>query len=593
MIRFEGVSKIYSTDVVLKNINWEIKKGEKVGLVGSNGAGKSTQFKILIGEEEQTSGTIIKEGNPKIAHLKQEFDCNLNFSVRQELESSFKDIQIVAIKLLEIENKMKSLDIKKNSDELEIFVNQLAKYQAKFEALGGYKMQSDVEKILPKLGFSIEDADKLVGNFSGGWQMKVALGKIILQKPDLLLLDEPTNHLDLETIFWLEEYLSSLKIAVIIISHDRYFLDKLCKKIIFVDRGTSETYNGNYSFFVEQKSLNEESQNKAYQLQQKEIELQKRYIDRFRASATRSSQAKSREKQLKKISKIEAPIAKSKSPVFNFPECPRSGKLVLNIKNLSHSFEDKILFLDINLKISSGEKIAILGPNGCGKSTLLKIIMKKISPEIGEINLGKHNIITSYYEQNQAEALSLDERVIDLICNKSPEWSQKKVRTFLGGFGFQNETVFKYIKQLSGGEKARLALALMIINPSNFLLLDEPTNHLDLQSKENLELAIKNYKGSLLIISHDRYFISKVANRIIEIKDSKLFSYDGNYEYFLEKTQSQKNLITFNKIYNWLSKITHLSLHSLPSLINLKNTKIGFNNLNEKLRFPRKTFSNF
>ena len=539
MIRFEGVSKIYSTDVVLKNISWEIKKGEKVGLVGSNGAGKSTQFKILIGEEEQTSGTIIKEGNPKIAHLKQEFDCNLNFSVRQELESSFKDIQIVAIKLLEIENKMKSLDIKKNSDELEIFVNQLAKYQAKFEALGGYKMQSDVEKILPKLGFSLEDADKLVGNFSGGWQMKVALGKIILQKPDLLLLDEPTNHLDLETIFWLEEYLSSLKIAVIIISHDRYFLDKLCKKIIFVDRGTSETYNGNYSFFVEQKSLNEESQNKAYQLQQKEIELQKRYIDRFRASATRSSQAKSREKQLKKISKIEAPIAKSKSPVFNFPECPRSGKLVLNIKNLSHSFEDKILFLDINLKISSGEKIAILGPNGCGKSTLLKIIMKKISPEIGEINLGKHNIITSYYEQNQAEALSLEERVIDLICNKSPEWSQKKVRTFLGGFGFQNETVFKYIKQLSGGEKARLALALMIISPSNFLLLDEPTNHLDLQSKENLELAIKNYKGSLLIISHDRYFISKVANRIIEIKDSKLFSYDGNYEYFLEKTQSQ------------------------------------------------------
>ena len=541
MIRFEGVSKIYSTDVVLKNINWEIKKGEKVGLVGSNGAGKSTQFKILIGEEEQTSGTIIKEGNPKIAHLKQEFDCNLNFSVRQELESSFKDIQIVAIKLLEIEKKMKSLD-KKNSDGLETLVNQLSKYQAKFEALGGYKMQSDVEKILPKLGFSIEDADKLVGNFSGGWQMKVALGKIILQKPDLLLLDEPTNHLDLETIFWLEEYLSSLKIAVIIISHDRYFLDKLCKKIIFVDRGTSETYNGNYSFFVEQKSLNEESQNKAYQLQQKEIELQKRYIDRFRASATRSSQAKSREKQLKKISKIEAPIAKSKSPVFNFPECPRSGKLVLNIKNLSHSFEDKILFLDINLKISSGEKIAILGPNGCGKSTLLKIIMKKISPEIGEINLGKHNIITSYYEQNQAEALSLDERVIDLICNKSPEWSQKKVRTFLGGFGFQNETVFKYIKQLSGGEKARLALALMIINPSNFLLLDEPTNHLDLQSKENLELAIKNYKGSLLIISHDRYFISKVANRIIEIKDSKLFSYDGNYEYFLEKTQSHKKI---------------------------------------------------
>ena len=225
MIRFESVSKIYSTDVVLKNISWEIKKGEKVGLVGSNGAGKSTQFKILIGEQEQTSGNIIKEGNPKIAHLKQELDCNLNRSVREELESSFKDIQIIEIKLLEIEKQMQSLDLEKNSDELESLVNKLAKYQSKFEALGGYKMKSDVEKILPKLGFSLEDADKLVGNFSGGWQMKVALGKIILQKPDLLLLDEPTNHLDLETIFWLEEYLSSLKIAVIIIAifrEDRY-----------------------------------------------------------------------------------------------------------------------------------------------------------------------------------------------------------------------------------------------------------------------------------------------------------------------------------------------------------------------------------
>ena len=537
MIRFDSVSKIYSTDVVLKDINWEIKKGEKVGLVGSNGAGKSTQFKILIGEEDQTSGTIIREGNPKIAHLKQELDCKLNSTVREELESSFKDIQIVAIKLSEIENKMKSLDISKHSDELEKLVNQLAKYQAKFEALGGYKMQSDVEKILPKLGFTIEDADKLVGNFSGGWQMKVALGKIILQKPDLLLLDEPTNHLDLDTIFWLEEYLSSLKIGIIIISHDRYFLDKLCKKIIFIDRGISEIYNGNYSFFVEQKSLNEESQNKAYELQQKEIAIQKRYIDRFRASATRSSQAKSREKQLKKISKIEAPTVKSKSPAFNFPDCPRSGKTVLTVKNLSHSYEDKILFLDVNLKVSLGDKIAILGPNGCGKSTLLKIIMKRISPEVGEINFGKHNIITSYYEQNQAEALSLEEKVIDLIFKKAPEWSQKKVRTFLGGFGFQNETVFKFIKQLSGGEKARLALALMIMNPSNFLILDEPTNHLDLQSKENLELAIRNYNGSSIIVSHDRYFISKVANKVIEIKDSKLNLYSGNYEYFLEKNK--------------------------------------------------------
>mgnify|MGYP001177081813 CR=1 FL=1 len=535
MIRFDNISKIYSTDVVLKSVNWEIKKGEKIGLVGSNGAGKSTQFKILIGEEDQTSGMIIKEGNPKIAHLKQELDFNPNRTVRDELESSFKEIQISSTKLSEVENKMKSLDFNEDSKELEILVSQLSKYQGEFEALGGYKMQAEVDKILPKLGFSIDEADKLVGDFSGGMQMKVALGKIILQKPDLLLLDEPTNHLDLETIFWLEEYLSSLKIAIILISHDRYFLDKLCKKIVFIDRGISEIYNGNYSFFVEQKSLNEESQNRAFQLQQKEIAVQKRYIERFRASATRSTQAKSREKQLKKISKIDAPTSKLKSPSFQFPECPRSGKTVLHIKNLSHSFADQILLLDVNLKVSTGEKIAILGPNGSGKSTLLKLIMKKIDPEIGEINLGKHNIITTYYEQNQAEALALEKKVIELIFDKAPDWSQKKVRTFLGGFGFHNEAVFKYVKQLSGGEKAKLALALIIMSPSNFLLLDEPTNHLDLQSKENLELAIKNYKGTAFIVSHDRYFISKVANRIVEIKDSKLISYNGNYEYFLEK----------------------------------------------------------
>ena len=540
MIRFDNVSKIYSTDVVLKNINWEIRKGEKIGLVGSNGAGKSTQFKILIGEEDQTSGLVLKEGSPKISHLKQELDCNLNRTVREELESSFKDIQIVSNKLLEIENEMKFLETSKDSEKLDHLVNQLAKFQEKFEVLGGYQMQAEVEKMLPKLGFSQDDADKLVGNFSGGWQMKVALGKIILQKPDLLLLDEPTNHLDLETIFWLEEYLISLKISIILISHDRYFLDKLCKKIIFIERGISETYNGNYSFFIEQKSLNEATQSKAFELQQKEIETQKKYIERFRASATRSTQAKSREKQLQKIVKIDAPISRLKSPSFNFPECPRSGKLVLQIKNLSHSFEEKILLFDVNLRVSAGEKIAILGPNGCGKSTLLKLIMKKIEPEIGEVNLGKHNIITSYYEQNQASALAVEKQVIDLIYSKAPDWSQQKVRTFLGSFGFHNDAVFKHVQQLSGGEKARLALALMIMNPSNFLLLDEPTNHLDLQSKENLELAINNYKGTVFIISHDRYFISKVANRIIEIKDSKLLSFNGNYEYFLEKKRNTK-----------------------------------------------------
>ncbi len=537
MIRLEGITKIFETDTVLNNISWEIKKGEKIGLVGSNGAGKTTQFKILIGEEDQTSGSIIKEGNPKIAYLRQEFDCSLKNTVRQELESAFEEIQEVSEKLDSLEKEIKLLESTKDIQKIEILVHELAIFQEKFEILGGYKVQSEIDKLLPKLGFSLLEGDELVKNFSGGWKMKIALGKIILQKPDLILLDEPTNHLDLDSIFWLEEYLLSLKISILLISHDRYFLDKLCSKIIYVERGISKTYKGNYSSFIEQRDQDEYIQKKKYELQQKEIAIQTRYIEKFRASARRSTQAKSREKQLNKVTRVESPLKKIKSPSFQFPECPRSGKSVLQIKNLTHGYGDKILFFETDLKVNSGEKIAILGPNGAGKSTLFKFIMNKIIPEIGEVNLGKHNLITSYYEQNQSEGLDLEQNVIDLIFLNAPNWTQEKVRTFLGSFGFSKDAVFKQVKQLSGGEKARLALALIILRPSNLLLLDEPTNHLDIQSKENLEIAINNYKGTVFIISHDRYFISKVANRIVEIRDSKLLSFDGNYEYYLKKSK--------------------------------------------------------
>ena len=541
MLRLEKITKIYATDLVLKNISWEIKKGEKIGLIGSNGAGKTTQLKILMGEEEQTSGSIIKEGKPRISYLKQEFDLNINNTVRDELIGAFEEIQLInkKIKALELEmlNKKESRDTKK----LNTLINQIGNYQGKFEDLGGYLIQAKVDKILPILGFSQDEANELVSNFSCGWQMKIALGKIMLLQPDLLLLDEPTNHLDLDTIAWLEEYLLPLKTSMIIISHDRYFIDKLCKKIIFIENGISNTYKGNYSFFIKQKLLDEQAQNKAYQLQQKELEIQKKYIDRFRASATRSTQAKSREKQIMKIKRIENVSQKPKTPIFKFPDCKPSGKSVLEIKNLCHGFSDKIIFFESNLKINSGEKIAFLGPNGIGKSTLFKLIMKQINPEIGEINLDKHNLITSYYEQNQSEALDPEKIVIDLIFEIVRDWPQKKVRTFLGAFGFYKETVFKKVNQLSGGEKARLAMALIILKPSNFLLLDEPTNHLDLQSKANLELALNSYKGTVLIISHDRFFISKVANRIIEIENLNFQSFDGDYEYYLEKKKANKS----------------------------------------------------
>ena len=528
MIRFDKVSKIFQTDIVLKDINWEIKKGEKIGLIGSNGSGKTTQLKILMGELEPTTGSIVKEGEIKISYLKQEFDVNLNRSVKKELESAFSEIQLVSKKLIEIENKLKIFANSENTNQLNSLIRDLDVNQRKFESLGGYKIQSQIEKILPKLGFSSADAEDLVRKFSGGWQMKIALGKIMLQEPDLLLLDEPTNHLDLDTIRWLEDYLSSVKTSVILISHDRYFIDKVCNKIVSIEDGRSNSYKGNYSFYLEKKLLDQESQNKAYQIQQKQIESQLKYIERFRASATRSSQAKSKEKQLNKVERIINPIKKNKSPVFVFPPCPRSGQTVLKIKNLSHSFENKIIFFESNLKILAGEKIALLGPNGSGKSTLFNLIINNLEPEIGEITLGKFNVITKYYQQNQAEALDNNEKVIDLIFKNEPNWTQQKVRTYLGGFGFYKDSVFKIIRQLSGGEKARLALALIVMKPSNFLLLDEPTNHLDLPSKENLEVALKKYSGTVFFISHDRYFISKVANRIIEIEDYNLASYDGN-----------------------------------------------------------------
>ena len=541
MIRFDKVSKIFQTDIVLKDINWEIKKGEKIGLIGSNGSGKTTQLKILMGELEPTTGSIVKEGEIKISYLKQEFDVNLNRSVKKELESAFSEIQLVSKKLIEIENKLKIFANSENTNQLNSLIRDLDVNQRKFESLGGYKIQSQIEKILPKLGFSSADAEDLVRKFSGGWQMKIALGKIMLQEPDLLLLDEPTNHLDLDTIRWLEDYLSSVKTSVILISHDRYFIDKVCNKIVSIEDGRSNSYKGNYSFYLEKKLLDQESQNKAYQIQQKQIESQLKYIERFRASATRSSQAKSKEKQLNKVERIINPIKKNKSPVFVFPPCPRSGQTVLKIKNLSHSFENKIIFFESNLKILAGEKIALLGPNGSGKSTLFNLIINNLEPEIGEITLGKFNVITKYYQQNQAEALDNNEKVIDLIFKNEPNWTQQKVRTYLGGFGFYKDSVFKIIRQLSGGEKARLALALIVMKPSNFLLLDEPTNHLDLPSKENLEVALKKYSGTVFFISHDRYFISKVANRIIEIEDYNLASYNGNYQYYLKKKLKNKN----------------------------------------------------
>ena len=535
MLRLEKISKIYPTGEVLKDVSWEIRNGERIGLVGVNGAGKSTQLKIIAGLEEATDGSLISEGDPSIAYLKQEFDVDLSRTVREELFVAFKEASDLLHSQKLVQENMESELASKDLDYLDLLIKELSVIQSKFESINGYDLESKVEKLLPTIGFNQNEADRLVGDFSGGWQMRIALGKILLQSPDLLLLDEPTNHLDLETIEWLENYLLNQKIAMVIVSHDRSFLDKVCTRIVNTERGKSKSYLGNYTSYLQQRDFELESTKVAYEKQQKDIQVQKAYIERFRASATRSTQAKSREKLLDKVEKIEAPENNLKGPNFKFLEAPRAGRDILNIKDLTHSYEDNILFLGAFLELEPGERIAFLGPNGSGKSTLLRLIMGLEEPDEGSITIGKYNIIPSYFEQNQAEALELEKTVIETISQSVPDWTQTEIRSLLGSFGLTNDSVFKEVSQISGGEKARLALALMIIKPSNFLILDEPTNHLDIPSKQMLEQALSNYNGTALIVSHDRYFISKVANKIVEIRDGQLIKYQGDYKYYKEK----------------------------------------------------------
>ena len=535
MLRLEKISKIYPTGEVLKDVSWEIRNGERIGLVGVNGAGKSTQLKIIAGLEEATDGSLISEGDPSIAYLKQEFDVDLSRTVREELFEAFKEASELLHSQKLVQENMESELASKDLDYLDLLIKELSVIQSKFESINGYDLESKVEKLLPTIGFNQNEADRLVGDFSGGWQMRIALGKILLQSPDLLLLDEPTNHLDLETIEWLENYLLNQKIAMVIVSHDRSFLDKVCTRIVNTERGKSKSYLGNYTSYLQQRDFELESTKVAYEKQQKDIQVQKAYIERFRASATRSTQAKSREKLLDKVEKIEAPEKNLKGPTFKFMDAPRAGRDILNIKDLTHSYEDNILFLGAFLELEPGERIAFLGPNGSGKSTLLRLIMGLEEPDEGSITIGKYNIIPSYFEQNQAEALELEKTVIETISQSVPDWTQTEIRSLLGSFGLTNDSVFKEVSQISGGEKARLALALMIIKPSNLLILDEPTNHLDIPSKQMLEQALSNYNGTALIVSHDRYFISKVANKIVEIRDGQLIKYQGDYKYYKEK----------------------------------------------------------
>ncbi|BAY40010.1 ABC transporter ATP-binding protein [Nostoc sp. NIES-2111] len=536
MLRLEHISKIYPTGEVLKDINWEVKPGDRIGLVGVNGAGKSTQLKIITGEIEPTAGEIIRPASLHIAYLNQEFEVDPSRTVREEFWTVFKEANQVQLALTQVQHDMQTA----TPEELDELIHKMDRLQRQFEALDGYGLEARIGKILPEMGFEQEDGDRLVSAFSGGWQMRMSLGKILLQAPDILLLDEPTNHLDLETIEWLENYLKKLTTPMVIVSHDREFLDRLCTQIVETERGVSSTYLGNYTAYLEQKAESQLAQLSAYERQQKEIEKQQAFVDRFRASATRSTQAKSREKQLDKIERIEAPVAGVRTLHFRFPPAPRSGREVVKIKDLTHIYDDKILFLGANLLIERGDRIAFLGPNGAGKSTLLRIIMGLEPATEGSVVIGEHGVIPGYFEQNQAEALDLKKTVMETIHDEVPDWKNEEVRTLLGKFLFTGDTVFKRVESLSGGEKARLALAKMLLRPANLVILDEPTNHLDIPAKEMLEEALQNYDGTAIVVSHDRYFISQVANKIVEIRDGEFRVYLGDYHYYLDKIAEEK-----------------------------------------------------
>jgi ATP-binding cassette, subfamily F, member 3 len=536
MLRLEHISKIYPTGEVLRDVNWEVKPGDRIGLVGVNGAGKSTQLKIVMGEIEPTTGTIVRPTSLKIAYLSQEFEVDPTRTVREELFKAFKQATIAQAALAEIHHKLGTSE----GDDLDRLLNKMDKLQREFEALGGYALEAEVEKIMPELGFEPDDGDRLVSSFSGGWQMRMGLGKIMLQKPDVLLLDEPTNHLDLESIEWLEEYLKAMTTPMVIISHDREFLDRLCNQIVETERGVSASYLGNYSSYLEQKAVNRDILQNTFERQQKELDKQQTFVDRFRASATRGTQAKSREKLLDKVERIEAPISNVRTLKFRFPPAPRSGREVVEIQKLTHYYNEKILFLEADLLVERGDRIAILGPNGAGKSTLLRLITGSEEPIEGNVGFGEHNVVPGYFEQNQAEALDLAKSVLDTIHDEVPTWTNEEVRSILGQFLFSGESVYKKIESLSGGEKARVALAKMLLQPVNLLILDEPTNHLDIPAKETLEDAIKNYDGTVLIVSHDRYFISQVATKIVEIRDGNFVVYNGDYRYYLDKIAEEQ-----------------------------------------------------
>ena len=529
-----NISKSFGSNEIIKDATFLVNEHEKVAIVGVNGAGKTTLLKILTGEESADSGSITLAKDAKLGYLRQINNVDSALSIIDELYTVIEPILNMEKRMSQMQEDMKHL----TGSELEELYSSYTALTHSYELMDGYAAKSRVVGILKGLGFEEIDFDRKINTLSGGQKTRVFLAKLLLEEPDIILLDEPTNHLDLRSIEWLESYLLNYKGAVIIVSHDRYFLDKIVSKVIDIENGNVQMYLGNYTDFSNKKQMLLDAKMKEYLNQQQEIKHQEAVITKLKQFNREKSikRAESRQKQLEKIERVEAPQTYSENMRLSLDISKESGKDVLTVHNLSKSFDHKKLFEDINFEIKRGERVAIIGDNGTGKTTLLKIINGLLNPDTGEVIYGS-NVSVAYYDQEH-QVLHMDKTLFDELSDTYPDMTNTQIRNILAAFLFTGEDVYKKIADLSGGERGRVSLVKLMLSKANFLLLDEPTNHLDIVSKDVLENALNNFPGTVCYVSHDRYFINKTATRILDLTENRLLNYIGNYDYYIEKREA-------------------------------------------------------